>query len=58
MDYTIENGKYYKVLGADGKLITFGELSEGEVLSTNSNVVFIDEQDYLQLRAEQQDSHF
>ncbi|WP_197053595.1 hypothetical protein [Sphingobacterium sp. T2] len=49
MDYTIENGKYYKVLGADGKLITFGELSEGEVLSTNDNVEFISKEEFEQL---------
>lgn len=49
MDYTLENGKYYKVLDADGELIAFGELVEGEVLSSKHNVEFISKEEFEEL---------
>jgi len=50
MDYTTENGRFYKVLDAvTTELIIFGELVEGEILSTNQDVVFIDGVEFVKL---------
>lgn len=46
MDYTIENGIYYKVENENGELITFGELKEGEVLSTIETVIFLSKEEF------------
>jgi len=42
MDYTKENGKYYKVTDAEGILITDGLLEGDNVLSTIHTVTFED----------------
>ena len=49
MDYTYENGRYYKVLDAFGNIITIGELTEGLVLSTLKEVVFISKEEFDEL---------
>lgn len=47
-DYTIENGQYYKVTDKDTKsIISFGELKEGDVLSTIHKVEFINDQEFM-----------
>lgn len=47
MNYTIENGQYYKVIDAENNII-LGELGEGDVLSTIHQVTFITEEEYLE----------
>ena len=50
MDYTNDKGRFYKVEDAkSGKLITFGELRTGNILSTIHKVIFISEEEYLEL---------
>jgi len=50
MDYTIENGVFYKVLDSEtGELITFGKIESGNVLSTIHPVEWITENEYLTL---------
>lgn len=47
MDYTIENGKYYKVVDAKTKeVITTGELGKNSILSTIHEVEFLTEDEY------------
>lgn len=51
MDYNVKNGKYYKVIDRKtNNLITFGELTKGQVLSTIHKVIFISEQEYLAIK--------
>ncbi|MDC4027939.1 hypothetical protein [Acinetobacter baumannii] len=46
-DYTITDGQFYKVLDKDtGEVITMGELSDTNTLSTIHNVEFISEEQY------------
>ncbi|ARG36242.1 hypothetical protein ACT4VK_08870 [Acinetobacter baumannii] len=46
-DYTITDGQFYKVLDKDtGAVITMGELSDTNTLSTIHNVEFISEEQY------------
>lgn len=50
MDYNINNGRYYKVVHRqNNEVISFGELMEGQVLSTIHIVHFIDKEEYDQL---------
>ncbi len=51
MDYTIENGRFYKVL-ENGVIVTFGELDKDTVLATRCEVVFISQQEFEELEAE------
>lgn len=45
--YTLENGKYYVIKDpVSGEVITFGEISENQVLSTVHKVYFIDKDTY------------
>lgn len=47
MDYTIENGIYYKVVDAETKeVITIGELSKNNILSTIHEVEFLTEEEF------------
>ncbi|WP_149930858.1 hypothetical protein [Acinetobacter soli] len=47
-DYTIQNGQYYKVTDKDsGKLISIGELNDGDILSTIHDVEFMDHHEYM-----------
>ncbi|MDC5385026.1 hypothetical protein [Acinetobacter baumannii] len=47
MDYTINDGQYYKVTDKDtGAIITYGELSGTNQLSTIHNVEFISKEQY------------
>lgn len=53
MDYTIENGRYYKVVDAKTKeIITIGELSNNAVLSTIHEVEFLTEEEFNALTEE------
>lgn len=46
-DYTITDGQFYKVIDKDtGAVITMGELSDTNTLSTIHNVEFISEEQY------------
>ena len=46
-DYTITDGQFYKVIDKDtGAVITMGELSDTNTLSTTHNVEFISEEQY------------
>jgi len=46
-DYTITDGQFYKVLDkVTGAVITMGELSDTNTLSTIHNVEFISEEQY------------
>lgn len=46
-DYTIQNGQYYKVTDKDsGKLISIGELNDGDILSTIHDVKFLTKIEY------------
>ncbi|MEN8927134.1 hypothetical protein ABF359_17700 [Acinetobacter baumannii] len=46
-DYTITDGQFYKVIDKDtGAVITMGELSDTNTLSTIHNVEFISEKQY------------
>ena len=49
MDYTLEDGKYFKILNTNDELLTFGRLIIGQILSTIHNVVFITKSEYLLL---------
>ena len=47
MDYTLENGEFYKVLDKDsGELIIYGQLIPDQVLSTIHQAIWITEQEY------------
>lgn len=47
MDYTINDGQFYKVTDKDtGAIITYGELSGTNQLSTIHNVEFISKEQY------------
>ena len=52
MNYTIENGKYYKIL-QDNKILSFGKLEKGTVLSTIINPFFITKKEYEDIEAEE-----
>lgn len=53
MDYTIENGRYYKVVDAKTKeVITTGELSKNSTLSTIQEVEFLTEEEFNALNEE------
>lgn len=53
MDYTIENGRYYKVVDANTKeIITFGELSNSAILSTIHEVQFLTKEEFNALNEE------
>lgn len=46
-DYTNENGQYYKVIDQDTKsIISFGELNDGDILSTIHDVEFLTKIEY------------
>ena len=46
-DYTLADGKFYKVTDKDSRaVITIGELSDTNTLSTIHNVEFISEEQY------------
>lgn len=47
MYYTLEDGKYFKILNTNDELLTFGRLMIGQILSTIHNVVFITRSEYL-----------
>lgn len=49
MDYTLEDGKYFKILNTNDELLTFGRLMLGQILSTIHNVIFITRSEYLLL---------
>lgn len=51
MDYTIQDGKFYKII-ENNEIVSFGELTEGMILSTNSEVVFIEQDEYFTLKSE------
>lgn len=47
MDYSINNGQYYKVIDKDtGELIFYGELTDSVFFSTIQTVVFISQEEY------------
>ena len=47
MDYSINNGQYYKVIDKDtGELIVYGKLTDSVFLSTTKTVVFISQEEY------------
>lgn len=48
MDYTKENGEFYKVI-ENGKLISVGRLEGINQLSTIQEVVFISKEEYTEL---------
>ena len=53
MDYTIENGRYYKVVDTKTKeLIATGELSKNGILSTIHEVQFLTEEGFNALNEE------
>ena len=47
MDYTLEDGKYFKILKTNDELLTFGRLMIGQILSTIHNVVFITRAEFI-----------
>ena len=52
MDYSINNGQYYKVIDKDtGELIAYGELTDSAFLSTIQTVVFISQEEYEEYRS-------
>lgn len=47
MNYTINDGKYYKVVDVNTKEeIARGEIGEGDLLSTIHDVIWITEEEY------------
>lgn len=47
MDYTLEDGRYYKVVDSKGNLIATGELSEGQVLTTKNEVELMTDEEFI-----------
>lgn len=48
MDYTIKNGRFYKVI-ENNKMTSVGIMSESSLLSTIHEVVFITKEEYTEL---------
>lgn len=46
MDYTLNDGRFYKVEDANGELITVGQLVDNEILSTIHDVEFITKEEF------------
>ena len=55
MEYTILDGKFFKVLNTD-TLIMFGRLEVDQVLSTIHTVIFITEEEYNELASSEETS--
>ena len=45
MNFNLNNGQYYKIL-IDDVVVSFGELVEGQILSTEHDVIFIEKDEY------------
>ena len=50
MDYTLQEGEYYKVMEGES-MQSYGRLEDGQILSTIHTVIWITEEDYLALEA-------
>lgn len=52
MDYNLPTGTFYKITNAQtNKIITYGIIEEGQILSTIHNVVEISKEEYDELGA-------